>query len=400
VVARNRRISRALRTELERLENGMSDVGPEEICAIIDQQLGDRLAEYSVRIERSIASEASVSAVIRFSWNNPERERQRGVFKVLKPYVPLCFAEDISLLQGLGQYLAATDRGYGFAMRDVQETLDEVRTLLRNELDFPREQATLVEAHREYRSSFGIRVPQPILPLCTNVITAMSEERGVKVTQACRRFPIRRRRIAEQLIEGLIAIPLLSREDVAVFHADPHAGNLLYDEPNRELVLLDWALAERLTLQDRRNLMMLTLMMMVRDRKGVMEAIRALSRRAPEQVIERFVDEYFAKLPGDASPGALDAMRLLDRIALGGVTFPGALFIFRKVLFTLDGVLRDVAGEDVRIDTVMAREFLTRWLASFGFFYAPLRLRDFVDVAASRVKRRLAGVPGCAAFST
>ena len=380
VVARNRRISRALRTQLSLLENGMSDVRPEEIRAIIDAQLGPRLARYAVQIEPSICSEASVSAVMRFTWNNPERERERGVFKVLKPYVPICFAEDISLLQGLGDYLASSDRGYGFAVRDVQETLDEVRLLLQRELDFRREQATLVEAYRAYRSSFGIRVPRPILPLCTGVITAMSEERGVKVTDACRRFPIRRRRIAEQLIEALIAIPLFSREDVAIFHADPHAGNLLYDEPNRELVVLDWALAERLDLKERRNLIMLTLMMMVRDRAGVAQAIRALSRRAPGRIIERFVDRYFDALPTDQSPGALDAMRLLDQIAMGGATFPAPLFMFRKILFTLDGVLHDVVGSDVRIDNVMAREFITRWLASFGLFHTPLELRDFVKV--------------------
>ena len=248
VLARNRRISPALRNELAKLENGMSDVQPEEIRAIIEQQLGPQLARYAVEIEPAIFCEASVSAVVRFTWNNPARERERGVFKVIKPFVPLCFGEDMTLLQELGDYLAATDRGYGFAVRDVKEMLAEVRLLLEHELDFPREQATLAEAYRAYRSSFGIRVPRPIKPLCTAGITAMSAEDGVKVTDACRRFPIRRRRIAEQLIEALIAVPLFSRDEVAIFHADPHAGNLLYDEPNRELMVLDWALAERLGL--------------------------------------------------------------------------------------------------------------------------------------------------------
>ena len=137
---------------------------------------------------------------------------------------------------------------------------------------------------------------------------------------------------------------------------------------------------------------MLTLMMMVRDRTGVAEAIRALSRRAPARLIEHFVDRYFDELPADRSPGALDAMRLLDQIAMGGASFPAPLFMFRKILFTLDGVLRDVAGADVRIDTVMAREFVTRWLSSFGLFHAPLGLRDFVTVGASRVRFSLRGI--------
>ena len=398
VLARNRRISPALRNELAKLENGMSDVQPEEIRAIIEAQLGPKLARYAVEIDPAIACEASVSAVIRFTWKNPGRERERGVFKVIKPFVPLYFGEDMTLLQQLGDYLAGTDRGYGFALHDVKEMLAEVRLLLEHELDFPREQATLAEAYRAYRSSFGIRVPRPIRPLCTAGITAMSAEDGVKVTDACRRFPIRRQHIAEQLIEALIAIPLFSREPVAIFHADPHAGNLLYDEPNRELIVLDWALAERLGLKERRQLVLLTLMMMVRNRAGVVQAIHALSRRAPAQLIERCVEHFFDEFPPDRALGALDAMRLLDRIALEGASFPAALFMFRKILFTLDGVLRDVAGEDVRIDTIMAREYLTRWLSSFGLFHAPMAIMDFVRVGTAWTEQKARASGFCRTF--
>ena len=225
----------------------------------------------------AIWKEGSAAAILPFTWRNAAGERERGVFKVLKPYVPACFAEDMSLLQGLGEFLASPERGYSFVVRDVREMMAEVRLLLEHELEFRREQSTLVEAARGYRSSIGIRVPRLIATLCTGSVTAMSQEDGVKVTDACRRSPIRRRRIARQLIEGLIAVPLLSREDCAVFHADPHAGNLLYDEPNRELVILDWALAERLSLESRRRLVMLALMMVLRNRTGVCDAAQALA---------------------------------------------------------------------------------------------------------------------------
>jgi len=70
-------------------------------------------------------------------------------------------------------------------------------------------------------------------------------------------------------------------------------------------------------------------------------------------------------------------MRLLDDIALAGVHFPASLFFFRKSIFTLDGVLQDIAGKDVRIDYILGREFVTRCLASFGMLHAPLQIRDF-----------------------
>jgi hypothetical protein len=34
----------------------------------------------------------------------------------------------------------------------------------------------------------------------------------------------------------------------------------------------------------------------------------------------------------------------------------------------------------VRIDSVITREFLTRWISSFGLFHSPLEVRDLAAV--------------------
>ena len=267
MLARNRRLAPKLRRALSELENGMSDVTLEEIRGLIEERLGKRLTAYAVELEPAILSEASVSAVIRFTWNHPGREREQGVFKVLKPYVPECFGEDRTLLQDLGEFLTFAARGYAF-----------------------------------------------------------------------------------------------------------------------ELVILDWALAERLNLESRRQLVLLSVRMTLRNPEGVRQAIGDLALSADSRnhahlgVIESCVQRFFEQLPPDASPGTLDAMRLLDRIALEGVHFPPPLFLFRKIVLTLDGVLYDVAGPGVRIDDVIAREFLTRCAASLGIFHAPLEWKDIVAI--------------------
>lgn len=388
VLARNRHLIPSLRKALTELENGMEDVEPPAIHAIIRKQLGPRLKLYSVEIDTGILCEASVSAVVCFSWLNPAtRQRERGVFKVLKPYVPRYFKEDMTLLQRLSGFLAK-DRNYGIGSAEIAETVAEVRLLLEHELDFPLEQATLVSASNTYRLSPGIRVPCPIAPLCTSVITAMSEERGVKVTEAFRDDPARRQRIAEQIIEALVAVPLLAREETVLMHADPHAGNLFYNEQSRELIILDWALTERLSRESRRRLAMLVIMTILRDPAGVAEQIAALSvsaRDNPAQIglITSRVGQFFAEFPAGEKPGALDAMQFLDTLAIEGVRFPASLAMFRKVLFTLDGVLLDVAGEGVRMDQDIMREFVLRLVSSFGAYISPLTLGDFVTIERS-----------------
>lgn len=386
VLARNPRLAPAAREALTELENGISDVTPRQVRTEVERQLGPLLHRFQVRMDTRMLSEASVSAVIGFTYRLPGRERERGVFKVLKGHIPACFAEDMSLLQDLAAYTATRGGVYDFAVREISDSLAEVRLLLEHELDYVREQATLLDAWRCYRSSIGIRVPRLIRPLCTTSVTAMSAESGVKVTDALRWSRTRRVRVAEQVIEAILAVPLFSREEDVVFHGDPHAGNLLYDEPNRELVLLDWALADRLSLQSRRQLVLLAVMMILRSPQGVARAIQSLAqpprtgRRKMNAAIERATRRYFRRLPPGHAPGALDAMMLLDLLALEGVRFPPSLFLFRKVVFTLDGVLHDVAGPGMRLDQIIAREFLTRWAASFGLFHAPLAMNDFLSL--------------------
>ena len=95
----------------------------------------------------------------------------------------------------------------------------------RLKLTSKREQRTLVEAWHLYRDVPGVRVPRLLKPLCTSRITALTEEQGVKVTNAAIHLPEpRRTRVAERLVETLIAVPLLSAQEEAIFHGDPHAA--------------------------------------------------------------------------------------------------------------------------------------------------------------------------------
>jgi len=390
VLARNRHLHPSLRRALSKLENGIRDVNPEEIRAIILKELGPRLEACAVELDPAIFVEASVSAVVRFTWWNPAiRKRERGVFKVMKPYVPVCFAEDMQLLGNLARFLGSKHREYEIAGRGVADTFREVQQLLRNEVHFRREQATLLKASRLYDSVPGVRVPRVISPLCTSKITAMTEERGKKVTDAVTHMPAWcRARVAQQLIEALVAVPLSACKGKVMFQADPHAGNLLYDRENGELVILDWALTEQLSRNQRRHLALLFLMLALRDPVGICDEMHALSRdgaqsRRQRQLIRDCVAEFIDQLPLAHIPGAVDAMHLVERIAYKGVRFPAPLIMMRKVLFTLDGILHDIAGPSVGMEIVIARQALQNWMAKFADFGSPLHLRDWIRVQFS-----------------
>ena len=385
VIARNPHLRPALRNALARLENGIRDVTPDEIRTVIQRELGARLKKFEVELSSAILSEASVSAVVRFSWRNPDTSfRERGVFKVLKPHIPAYFAEDMEYLQGLAQYFGDRHHTYDFPSHLIPDTFKKVRRLLQHEVNFRREQKTLREAWSLYRNVRGVGVPQVIQPLCTSKITALTEERGIKVTNAAARLPAgRRRAVAEQLIEALIAIPLLSQRDDVVFHGDPHAGNLLYDNRTNHLTIIDWALRERLSREQRRHLALLFLMLLLRDPNGAWTAILALSQQnvSPTslraKIARAAVAEFLDELPASRLPSGGDLMRLLERLALKGIRFPSSLIMLSKVMFTLDGLLNDICGEEYRMGFAIARDVAQRWLLNRAAFRSPVRNSDW-----------------------
>ncbi len=391
VLARNRHLRPSMRKALTQLENGIHDVNAEEICALIKQQLGPKLKRYNVEIERELLSEASVSAVVRFTWTNPETgERERGVFKTLKPYVPECFAEDMKFLSNLASHFGTRHKEYGFAKGVLTDTFGKVQRLLRHEVRFRGEQKTLAEAGNLYCSLKRVRVPRVIRPLCTSSITALTEEYGTKITDAVRGMSAwRRGQVAEQMIEALVALPLFAPQESALFHADPHAGNLLYNASTGELTILDWALTERLSKEQRRHLALLVFMVGLRDAVGTSEEIRMLTdpivRRKTKQahMIQGIVTSYFRGLPATSVPGAVDAMKILQEVAVRGIRFPAPLIMMSKVLFTLDGILGDIAGAGVSMAFTLARHPLRRWVTRGVSADLPLKARDWIAVQCS-----------------
>lgn len=390
VLARNRHLRHSVRTALSKLENGIRDVGMKDMLEVLHRELGERMELFDMKIERRLLSEASVSAVVRFSWwNAEERRREKGVLKVLKPHIPDCFAEDMKILQELADYFGQRAHK-GFASGVIPDTFSKIRRHLQREVDFPGEQAALLEAAKQYSAVRRVRVPQLIPHFCTARVTAMSEEEGVKVTSAAPHLDGQgREQLSKQLVEALVAFPLLSRSPYALFHADPHAGNLLYNRRTGELVLLDWALAERLTREQRRRLTLLFGAVAFRNPAAACEQIQYLSERdkhdhpGDAKTIGRVVERFFEELPVAKLPRAVDAMSLLESAAMVGVRFPSSLIMFSKVLFTLDGILDDIRGGSATTEFTIARYLLKRWVRQPFTFGLPLTVRDWVGLECS-----------------
>jgi len=96
-------------------------------------------------------------------------------------------------------------------------------------------------------------------------------------------------------------------------------------------------------------------------------------------LVTRFLDD----LPVRRLSSGVDAMLLLEHIALEGIKFPGPLVMLSKVMLTLDGILADIGGGDIGVSLTIARHVAQHWISNRKEFRSPLEARDWITLQCS-----------------
>jgi hypothetical protein len=101
------------------------------------------------------------------------------------------------------------------------------------------------------------------------------------------------------------------------------------------------------------------------------------------RTIHEEATRFFDAQPFTRIPCALDVVELLERIAWHGVRLPNHFVLLRKVLFTLDGILHDVAGSSTSMEFLVIRRLVESWAKNPTQIGWPLPLRDWIAVSLS-----------------
>ncbi len=352
IVARNPTLDPSVKKWLVALEVQHDPEDDDNQLAVARDFLEQSYQGASITVAANILARASVANVIKYSFQNSNGESSfYGVVKLLKQGIRDTLEEELKILDDALIMFEDNRSKYGLADMEIRQLFQAVRKDLLQEVDLHREQCNLVEAAKIFASNEKIWIPE-LLEISNPGVTAMEYIDGKKITDTCF-SQTRRKKLARLLFETLICQPLFSSADSALFHGDPHAGNIFVvnrgETPGDEIALLDWTLAGYLERNLRMGLIELIIGIQMADSGKVFDATVKLSTADNSVELDReFIETLLRQSRGQT--GHLDnplrqSFMLLEELIMAGVVFPADLVLFRKTFFTLEGVLADISGE-------------------------------------------------------
>lgn len=359
VIARDQWLAAELRHELRQLESLPPTVDLETIRSLLKDELGP-LVQLGITLLPPAIAEASVAVVIPYR-DERDPTASEGVFKILKPGIEERLALELDMLTQVGSCLDARCDELAIPPLDYRETFEQVRTKLAVEVRLDLEQQHLAEAKSFFAGEPRVQIPA-LYRHSTRRVTAMERVFGEKITDHSLQSVADKRRLARQVTRSLIAASVFSPAKSAMFHSDPHAGNLLYTGDGR-LAILDWSLVGHLGERERIAIVQIVLAAAVLDGRRIVALLNQLDeRRSVDPIaLDGVVEDSLRRIRHGQLPGWTWLVRLLDEATqTARLRVAPDLMLFRKSLHTLEGVIGELGADGFDLEQTMLTDFLCR----------------------------------------
>jgi ubiquinone biosynthesis protein len=315
------------------------------------------------------------------------------VIKVQRSDIERTMRQDFDVLSGLAQLAEHVDTLAAWGPGDM---VRQLAPMISRELDFSRERQNLeIFAEIFSRKRQNVVIPRPINALCTKRVLVMDELIGQPLAEFLSEeaaegdsqtqeqsspktngkisehvdseVPVESRKMIKQrLCETIASVYLTMIFDEALFHADPHMGNLIVME-NGQLGILDFGMIGRIDENLRETIEEMLVAISTGDQNRLTRLIRRIGDAPPtldESALAIDVADFIGTY-GRQSLGAFDLTGALNELSdilhRHVIKLPNQSALLLKMLISLEGTLRELGAGFDSLEIV--RSFMRRTMA-------------------------------------
>lgn len=345
--------------ELSALQDRAEPVPWADVSEVLEAELGQRVDEVFASIDPEPLAAASIGQVHAARL----RSGKDVVIKVQRPGIRPVVERDLDIARRLAARLdLGTTWGRALGLRSLA---DGLAAALREELDYRVEAENIQTVARATtaRADTTVRILAVYPTLCTERVLVMERLYGTPLNAATaelERGRVDRDALARSLLDFLLRQILVD----GVFHADPHAGNVLLLADGR-IGLLDFGSVGRLDAGLREAFQRMLTAVDRGDALGTTDALLELVPRpdtVDEQRLERDLGRLLARHLDAAASSTVRMFGDLFRIVADhGLSVPPELAAVLRALGTAEGTLTHLAPrfDFVNEARTLAADYLT-----------------------------------------
>lgn len=321
----------------------------EDIQLVLEKEWGSPVDNVLLSIETKAVASASIGEVYR----GKLKDGTNVAIKVQRPTIPTIMRTDfrsLAIIMWFAQYIAPVPKGF----INFKLLFNEVKHVISRELDFNKELDTMTHFRERFASIDELKIPSAYPELSTSQVLVMEWIDGARITDNA--FLTSNQIDKEALSERLMRIFLPQWLEAGLFHADPHAGNVLVTEDGT-IVLLDFGMVGEISRKDAANFQILMQAILLKNYAQAAETLKNLGFLLPGadlKIIENLLREVLLLDLNKVKEMDVFAFKkeMNDMIKLLPIQVPTRFIFLGRSFVTIEGMLLTLTPEKEILDII------------------------------------------------
>jgi predicted unusual protein kinase regulating ubiquinone biosynthesis (AarF/ABC1/UbiB family) len=311
----------------------------EDIKKVLEREWDEQIEDVMLSFDSKAVASASIGEVYR----GHLKDGTEVAVKVQRPTIKSIIRTDfqsLAIIIWVAQHLAPVPKGF----INFKLLFQELKTVVERELDFKKEMEAINYFRHRFAKFNRLEIPKVYPDLCTTQVLVMEWVEAVRITDVdfLEEFHIDREELSHRLFRVFIPQWL----EAGVFHADPHAGNILV-KADGTLILLDFGMVGEISKKDAANFQSLFEAILIKNYAAATEVLIDLGFLLPEansKTIERMLKEAFSFDLNQLKEMDLFKVKkeLTDMIKALPIQVPTRFIFLGRSFVTIEGMLHTI----------------------------------------------------------